>query len=168
MDEVNWFGLGPGESYPDKRAAQRVGVWGAEEVGAMEARYDVPQEGGNRMGTRWVVVRESGGAGVGVRVTPTGGSSAAGGGGDDVEKGSGGWSENCEREFSFRVGRYRDEVVQAAKHPCDLVGVEATLLWLDGRGAGVGTGACGPAVRADLMVPVEEMEFGFCLEAVGV
>jgi beta-galactosidase len=41
-------------------------------------------------------------------------------------------------------------------------------LRLDGRVAGVGTAACGPGVREDLLVPVEEMEFGFRLEAVGV
>jgi beta-galactosidase len=128
----------------------------------MEARFAGPLVGGIRMAPGWVVVWEGGGAGVGVRVTPAGSTGTA------AEKGSGAWSGNCEREFSFRVGRYRDEVVQAARHPCDVVGEEATLLRLDGRVAGVGTGACGPAVRADLMVPVEEMEFGFYLEAVGV
>ncbi|KAK4031623.1 glycoside hydrolase [Parachaetomium inaequale] len=149
LDGVKWFGLGPGESYPDKRAAQRVGVWAVDEVREMHTHYEVPQEGGNRMGTRWVSLRKEGAAGASLRV-----------------KSAGEWSGKD--GFSFKVGRYRDEVVQAAKHPCDLVEEEATLLRLDGRVAGVGTGACGPAVREDLMVPVEEMEFGFCLEAVGV
>jgi beta-galactosidase len=153
LDEVKWFGLGPGESYPDKRAAQRLGVWSAGSVAELHTPYEVPQEGGNRMGTRWVSLREPGGAGAGVRVTASA---------------EGEWSANCEREFSFKVGRYSDKAVQAARHPCDLVEEDATLLRLDGRVAGVGTGACGPAVREDLMVPVEEMEFGFCLEPVGV
>jgi beta-galactosidase len=63
-----------------------------------------------------------------------------------------------EEGFSFWVGRYRDGVVQAARHPSHLVGQEeegVTLVRLDGRVAGVGTGAVG------------EMRFGFCLEAVG-
>ncbi|KAL2161730.1 hypothetical protein VTH06DRAFT_8292 [Thermothelomyces fergusii] len=168
LDSVRWRGLGPGESYPDKRAAQRVGVWAAEPVDALETPYEVPQEGGNRMGTRWVTLRERGPAGAGLRVT----------------KAEGKWSSNCEGEpaattaaaaaaadvggFSFRAGRYRDAVVAAARHPCDLVPEDATLLRLDARVAGVGTGACGPGVREDLLVPVNEYEFGFLLEPVGV
>ena len=154
LNQVAWFGLGPGESYPDKRAAQRVGVWRAGSAAEMHTPYEVPQEGGNRMGTRWVSVREPGGAGSGIRATSA--DAAAG------------WSGNCDARFSFKVGRYSDAAVQAARHPCDLVEEDATLLRLDARVAGVGTAACGPGVRDDLLVPVEEMEFGFCLEAVGV
>jgi beta-galactosidase len=158
LDAVNWLGLGPGESYPDKLAAQRVGVWSKDSVADMHTPYEVPQEDGNRMGTRWVSVREQGcgGEGSGVR------AAAAAADGEE-------WSGNCEKEgFSFRVGRYSDRAVQEARHPCDLVEEEATLLRLDGRVAGVGTGACGPAVWEVLLVPVEEMRFGFVLEAVGV
>ncbi|KAK4144465.1 glycoside hydrolase [Dichotomopilus funicola] len=164
LNQVSYHGLGPGESYPDKSAAQRVGVWGQNgepgfSVEEMHAHYEVPQEGGNRMGTRWVRVDNGegggGGGGAGVKVTRLVGSN-----GNEEEDG-----------FSFRVSRFRDEVVDAARHPCDLGEGEkedATLLRLDGKVAGVGTGACGPAVREDLMVKVEEMEFGFTLEAVGV
>ncbi|KAL2137320.1 hypothetical protein VTI74DRAFT_5051 [Chaetomium olivicolor] len=155
LDEVEWLGLGPGESYPDKRAAQRVGIWKADSAGELHTPYEVPQEGGNRMGTRWVAVREPGGAGSGVRVTSTGVGGERSGGSED-------------RGFSFRVSRFSDKVVQAARHPCDLVEEEATLLRLDGRVAGVGTGACGPGVREDFLVKVEEMEFGFRLEPLGV
>ncbi|KAL2193687.1 glycoside hydrolase family 2 protein [Corynascus similis CBS 632.67] len=158
LDSVKWLGLGPGESYPDKRAAQRVGVWAADSVDALETPYDVPQEGSNRMGTRWVTVREQGAAGAGLRVTK-----------------AEGWSRECEAEpavadrgFSFRVSRHKDAVVAVAKHPCDLVAEDATLLRLDARVAGVGTGACGPAVKEDLLVPVKEMAFAFRLEAVGI
>ncbi len=150
LDRVDWLGLGPGESYPDKRAAQRVGIWSAGSVEELHTPYEVPQEGGNRMGTRWIRIEGEGGGGL------------------RASAGAAQWSENCEREFSFKVGRYGDAAVQAAKHPCDLVEEEATLLRLDARVAGVGTAACGPGVREDLLVPVEEMEFGFCLEAVGL
>lgn len=159
---ARWAGLGPGESYPDKRGAQRMGVWGPAGVRELQgAEYEVPQEGGNRMGTRWVTVAGDGN-GAGVRAVKEDG------GVWKVGEGGGGEEEGDRGGFSFRVGRVADRVVQAAKHPCDLVEVEATLLRLDGRVAGVGTAACGPGVREDLLVPVEEMEFGFRLEAVGV
>ncbi|KAJ4681520.1 Beta-galactosidase (Lactase) [Exophiala dermatitidis] len=55
---VTWFGRGPEESYNDKRASQRLGIWEctAEE---MATRYDVPQEHGNRCDVRWCRVSPS-------------------------------------------------------------------------------------------------------------
>lgn len=57
-DRVAWFGLGPGESYNDKCSSQQVGVW-EKHVREMGTDYEVPQENGNRVGTRWCVVRSS-------------------------------------------------------------------------------------------------------------
>lgn len=143
FDAVRWYGLGPGESYPDKAAAQRVGIWEVDSVTELHTPYEVPQEGGNRMGTRWVTLTEPQGAGL--RVT----------GGVDGE-------------FSWRASRYADATVREAKHPCDLVEEDATLLRLDAKVAGVGTAACGPGVREDLLVKAEEIKFAFLLEPVGV
>lgn len=145
LDAARWLGLGPGESYPDKAAAQRVGVWEVGSVAELHMPYEVPQEGGNRMGARWLAVTEAQGAGL--RVTGRGATDAG---------------------FSWSASRYADTTVQQAKHPCDLVEEDATLLRLDAKVAGVGTGACGPAVREDLLVKTEEIRFGFLLEPVGV
>ncbi len=49
---VTWFGLGPGENYPDSREAAWVGRHHST-VGAMQTDYVVPQENGCRMETRW-------------------------------------------------------------------------------------------------------------------
>ncbi|KAK1757770.1 beta-galactosidase [Echria macrotheca] len=146
---VNWLGLGPGESYPDKRSAQAVGVWSGS-VDGLQTPYEVPQENGNRMGTRWVRVSDPGRQ-RGVRAIA----------GEETD-----WSDNCERAFSFAASRHATEMLQSAKHPCDLVEEDATLLRLDAKVAGVGTAACGPGVREDLLVRVEEMKFSFVLEAV--
>jgi beta-galactosidase len=143
LDAVRWHGLGPGESYPDKAAAQRVGIWEVDSVAELHTPYEVPQEDGNRMGTRWVTLTEAQGAGL---------------------RASGG----INGEFSFRASRYADRTVQEAKHPCDLVEEDATLLRLDVKVAGVGTGACGPGVREDLLVKAEPIKFGFLLEPIGV
>ncbi|KAI9163135.1 putative beta-galactosidase [Paramyrothecium foliicola] len=148
LDRVKWLGLGPGESYPDKKGAQRIGIWAVDSVSDLHTHYDVPQENGNRMHTRWVTLTRRGqthGAGLRIRhLTAT----------PDPEEG-----------FSFVASRYSADEIQAAKHPQDLVEDNATLLRLDVKVAGVGTGACGPAVRDDLMVKVEEQSFGFELES---
>jgi len=153
LQTVRWLGLGPGESYPDKRAAQRVGVWSVASIADMQTRYEVPQEGGNRMGTRWVSLSSSTRTGApGIRA---------------VAAGTEEWSEPSNREFSFAASAHDAHAVESARHPCDLVDGAATVLRLDAKVAGVGTGACGPAVREDLLVKTEEMKFGFVLEAIG-
>ncbi|KAJ9132113.1 Beta-galactosidase [Pleurostoma richardsiae] len=143
LDKVRWFGLGPGESYPDKKSAQRVGVWEAGSVSELQTPYEVPQENGNRMETRWVSLAEDQGVGIRAR------------------------SLDSAATFSWAASHHRTETIQAAAHPPDLVEEDATLLRLDAKVAGVGTGACGPAVREDLKVKVEPTSFAFILEAMG-
>jgi beta-galactosidase len=52
-DEVRWFGGGPGEAYPDTRAASMVGRWSAS-VDELQTPYLRPQENGARADVRWV------------------------------------------------------------------------------------------------------------------
>lgn len=146
LDQVRWLGLGPGETYPDKKDSQRMGVWRADSVIDLYTPYDVPQENGNRMGTRWVEVTGSRLAGRGVRARRVGGAGEG---------------------FSFAASWYSDRTIQKASHPPDLVEeTHATLLRLDEAVAGVGTGACGPAVKDVDLVKCKEYSFGFELESI--
>ncbi|CAL9290413.1 glycoside hydrolase family 2 TIM barrel-domain containing protein [Streptomyces sp. SudanB52_2052] len=52
-DAVEWFGGGPGEAYPDTRAASMVGRWRST-VDALQTPYLRPQENGARADVRWV------------------------------------------------------------------------------------------------------------------
>ncbi|KAK9320320.1 glycoside hydrolase superfamily [Lipomyces orientalis] len=52
------FGKGPGESYPDKCDAARIGIF-EKAIKDLDTMYEVPQENGNRMGTRWEYIRSS-------------------------------------------------------------------------------------------------------------
>ncbi|KAK7422544.1 Beta-galactosidase (Lactase) [Neonectria punicea] len=143
LDQVRWLGLGPGESYPDKRSSQRVGVWEAGSVAELQVPYDVPQENGNRLETRWVALTDPRAQSSGLRVSRL----------DDAE-------------FSFVASRNSVDNVQAAEHPPDLVEEDATLLRVDAKVAGVGTAACGPGVRDDLLVKSEVTGFKFKIERV--
>ncbi|MGY4924799.1 glycoside hydrolase family 2 TIM barrel-domain containing protein [Streptomyces sp. 900105755] len=51
-DRVRWFGGGPGEAYPDTRAASLVGRWQST-VDEMQTPYLRPQENGARADVRW-------------------------------------------------------------------------------------------------------------------
>jgi beta-galactosidase len=52
LTEIEWFGCGPGEAYPDSRQAARIGRF-TSSVDAMQTPYVFPQENGNRTGVRW-------------------------------------------------------------------------------------------------------------------
>jgi beta-galactosidase len=52
VGRVTWFGLGPGEAYPDSTRAARVGRY-AMSVEEMQTPYVFPQENGHRPGVRW-------------------------------------------------------------------------------------------------------------------
>lgn len=143
--QARWLGLGPGESYPDKKSAQRMGIWETRSINELHTPYDVPQENGNRMNTRWLTL--TGRQGRGIRAS---------------------MAENtdCGDGFCFAATRYSDETVQEAQHPPDLVEENAVLLRLDAKVAGVGTGACGPGVNEADQVKCRPYNFSFMLESV--
>jgi beta-galactosidase len=145
IDQVTWYGLGPGESYPDKAASQQVGIWRVNSVADLQTPYDVPQENGNRLDTRWVKFSNSRQQGHGIRVRRI-------------------YAADSEL-FSFAASRHSAETIQSAKHPTDLIEEDALFVRLDAKVAGVGTGACGPGVRPDLLVKCKKTQFAFELES---
>ncbi|MGP3931722.1 glycoside hydrolase family 2 TIM barrel-domain containing protein [Nonomuraea sp. KM88] len=52
FDRVTWFGMGPGEAYPDTGLAARVGRWSAT-IDELQTPYVQPQENGHRAEVRW-------------------------------------------------------------------------------------------------------------------
>jgi beta-galactosidase len=63
MDQVQWFGRGPHESYSDRKTGAPVGVYRAE-VADLFFPYIRPQETGNRTDVRWVALSDREGRGV--------------------------------------------------------------------------------------------------------
>ncbi|MET9674497.1 glycoside hydrolase family 2 TIM barrel-domain containing protein [Streptomyces sp. NPDC006482] len=120
LDRAVWYGAGPGEAYPDTRAAARLGRWEAA-VDALRTPYLRPQENGARIDTRWLVLTNSTGAGPGVRVE-----------GDPA--------------FSFTARPWTTAQLEAAAHPTDLVAGDTLRLHLDHAQHGIGSQSCGPGV----------------------
>ncbi|KAL4914361.1 glycosyl hydrolases family 2, TIM barrel domain-containing protein [Aspergillus aurantiobrunneus] len=145
LDNASWFGLGPGEAYADKKRSQKVGIYSAS-TAELHTPYEVPQEGGNRMETRWL--RLGDGRGWGVRM---------------VRK-SVGLDVDDETLFQWVATRYSPEAVEKATHANELVPEEKVRVRLDVASCGVGTGACGPRTLEKYRVPCEEREFGFRIE----
>lgn len=133
LSTVEYFGLGPYESYIDKRYANYFGRF-KDDVNNMMANYIVPQDTGNHHQTLWGGVYNKDGFGI-------------------VFK--------CENGFDFQALPYSQEQLEQAKHDFELEKPDNTYLCADFMQSGVGSNACGP-VLAD-KYRLKDKEFNFKL-----
>ncbi|OWM90042.1 hypothetical protein CDL15_Pgr026955 [Punica granatum] len=63
LDRIQWYGRGPFECYPDRKAAAHVAVY-EDNVGNMHVPYIVPGECSGRADVRWVTFRNKDGIGI--------------------------------------------------------------------------------------------------------
>ncbi|WP_431046848.1 glycoside hydrolase family 2 TIM barrel-domain containing protein [Streptomyces sp. P1-3] len=138
-DHATWFGGGPGEAYPDTRAASRVTRWEME-VDDLQTPYVRPQENGARADVRWARL-----------------SSASDGRSLRVEG---------RPHFWFTARRWTSEQLDAADHTTDLV-PSADTVWLnlDHGQHGIGSESCGPTVLPRYRLNVAPAEFSFTFES---
>lgn len=126
---ADWFGLGPGQSYPDTGQGARLG-WHAASVAGLQVPHVRPQEAGARGGIRSLVLS----------------SDAAS-------------LEVAGEPFSATVRPWSTEAVAAATHQEELVADGRTHVVIDHRASGVGTAACGPGVLPQYQLTAEPMRF---------
>ncbi|NAZ77468.1 DUF4981 domain-containing protein [Kineococcus sp. T13] len=116
LEEVTWFGRGPGESYPDTGAATWTGLF-SRTVDELQTPYVRPQENGQRSQVRWVSLTAPDGTGLLVRGEPT---------------------------VGVGVRRWSTEALDAAAHDAELRDEGCVWLHLDAAQQGIGTASCGP------------------------
>ncbi|MEU8569555.1 glycoside hydrolase family 2 TIM barrel-domain containing protein [Streptomyces pathocidini] len=136
---ARWYGGGPGEAYPDTRAASRLGRW-TSTVDALQTPYVHPQENGARADVRWAELRDEAGRGLRVEGAP---------------------------EFWFTARRWTTEDLAAAHHRPDLRPGETTWLNLDHALQGIGSQSCGPGVLPQHELRAKPAEFMLTFRAVG-
>jgi beta-galactosidase len=124
LEEVEWFGLGPHESYPDRKRGARVGRWRST-VTDMYVPYVRPQENGGRAGVRWLAVRDGTGRGLRIELGEPGQVSAT---------------------------HFRGADLAAAGHDVDLAPRPETIVHLDAAHRGLGTASCGPDTLSQYLV----------------
>jgi len=115
LETVRWYGPGPQETYPDRKAAP-VDVHEGP-LAEQHVPYIRPQECGLHVDTRWCELRGEGRAGVRIEGL---------------------------RSFAFSALLHRPEDLAAAAHTCDLRPRAGAWLSLDAAHRGLGTGSCGP------------------------
>jgi len=114
FDRLDWFGLGPGDSYPDRRALT-VGRWRSS-VADQYVDYVMPQDHGLHVDTRWAELR------AGRRRLRLA----------------------ADRRFAFSALEHSVEQLSTALHHDELRPDGPTFVHLDVAHRGLGTAACGP------------------------
>ncbi len=130
-EQVEWYGRGPMESYPDRQSCADAGLYQMP-VDSLWENYIVPQENGNRSGVRWMTIVNSGGNGLLVT-------------GDSL--------------FNFSAYHYTDRNIEDAKHTVELEKKDFVTLNVDHLQQGLGTATCGPSTFPQYVLPVTGMKF---------
>ena len=129
MNRVDYCGLGPLESYIDKRRASYHGTFSTDVAGLHED-YIRPQENGSHADCDTVIVS---GGGLSLEVVG-------------------------QVPFSFNASRYTQEELATKQRNTDLTPSGSTVLCLDAAMAGIGSNSCGPALRSRYQVDGQELE----------
>lgn len=129
FDQVRWAGRGPHQSYPDMKESARWGVWSGT-VDAQFENYIRPQENGNKADSLWVEVTDCHGRGLRASGTP-----------------------------HLSVLHYTAEELTSARHTFDLPPRAETVLNLDYKQSGLGSGSCGPGALPEYLVSAVSSEF---------
>jgi beta-galactosidase len=134
--ELRWFGRGPHENYPDRKASAMLGVWhGTPDV----PPYLVPQEFGLRTDTRWLECLDTGTGDI-VRV-------------DVIQPAA----------LHVSATNYRAEDLFACENEADLSPRDELVVHLDVAHRGLGTASCGPDVLPQYRLPAGDYSFSYRL-----
>ncbi|KAF2177581.1 glycoside hydrolase family 2 protein [Zopfia rhizophila CBS 207.26] len=150
LQQVEWFGRGPGESYRDSKLSQPIATYSVSRIDDLWTDYEVPQESSNRTDTRWLKLSNSSFPDTGLFVQFR-----------DNEK------EGQSRAlFDFQVSHYRMADVAEAKHPFELRRLkrEEVVLRLNWQHHGLGSGSCGPRTLDQYSLLTAPFEFEILLQ----
>jgi beta-galactosidase len=125
-DQVSWFGLGPEETYPDRKRGARIGQYGPMNADLLETGYILPQEQGERSDIRHLELYTTQGNGIRIAAQTS--------------------------PFSFNLSPFSDDELWKTTHYDQLHPWEGRQLHLDAAVRGVGTATCGPDTREPYLV----------------
>ena len=137
-DDMTWYGLGPEDTYPDRRQA-KLGIY-HKKVTENMARYLVPQECGNKVGVRWATVTN--------------------------RKGRGMMFSGDKMEFSALP--YTPHELENAMHPYELPQVHYTVVRVGKQQMGVGgDDSWGAQTHPEYLIPIDKkLEFTFTFKGI--
>ncbi len=137
LEQLEWFGRGPWENYPDRKASAMVGRY-TSTVTEQYVPYVMPQEHGHRTDVRWLSLANDQGRGLCVEGNPT---------------------------IEFSASHFSEADLFAARHTIDLTSRAEVMLNLDAAHRGLGTATCGPDTLDQYRLLEPVYRFAFSLRA---
>ena len=134
MDYVQYYGMGPMESFCDKHRASSHGIYSGY-IEDLHEDYIRPQENGSHYDCSYVTVES------------------------DYYK----LEALAEKSFSFNMSAYTQEELTTKKHNFELQPSDNTILCLDYAQSGIGSNSCGPDLLEKYRLDSKEFEFGIKL-----
>ncbi|MEM7576936.1 MAG: glycoside hydrolase family 2 TIM barrel-domain containing protein [Planctomycetota bacterium] len=135
FEQLEWFGRGPGESYPDRKAGTPIGRYRSTVTDQYEP-YIVPQEHGLKTDTRWFTLANAQGQRLRFEaVTP--------------------------QPFHFSASHFTPRDLTDAYHTHELKPRPEVTVCLDAVHRGLGTRSCGPDTLPKYRVPIKRHRLDF-------
>lgn len=137
--EVKWYGMGPEENYIDRVHGARLGIFETD-VNKNMSEYVIPQECGNRIGTRWLEITNK--IGVGIKIA-------------------------SEEPFEFSALPYTIGEIESAQHHYELPKSHCTALNINKIQMGVGgDDSWGAPTHGEYLIPSnKEYSFSYTIES---
>jgi beta-galactosidase/beta-glucuronidase len=134
MSEVLWYGRGEDECYVDRKEHCNFGLYRST-VDKMNFLYDIPQECGTRIDTRYL----------------------------KIGKGADSISFIGSNSFSFSYHDFTLQSLEAARHKNELEKSDKNYLYLDYAMRGIGSKSCGPDPEECYELRAHEFRFAFMI-----
>ena len=135
FQKTMWYGMGPGESYVDSKAASVMGIY-ENTVDGMMTDYVFPQENGHRESVKWFCI----------------------GDGED------GMLCRMEDKLGLNLANYTDESLEKAQHPFEIEKADEVIIHLDYRHSGLGSNSCGEEQLEENKVKLQDFAMAFTLQ----
>jgi len=137
FEHLTWYGRGPHENHIDRKAGAPVGRYSGS-VSSQYVQYVMPQENGNKCDVRWF----------------------------ELADGQRTMRFVADPYFEFSTHHFSPEDLFAGRHTTDVEDAwrDETIICIDLRQRGVGTGSCGPQTREPYCISPGKYELGFWIE----
>ncbi len=135
LEQLEWYGRGPHESYPDRKTGAAIGRY-AGTVTEQYVPYPFPQECGSKEDVRWAALTNASGQGVLIRM---------------------------DAPMAFSALRYAPGDLARAEHPFEIRPRRNITVCVDYRQCGLGNASCGPLVLDKYALYAGTIDFGFAL-----
>ncbi|TYA71749.1 glycoside hydrolase family 2 TIM barrel-domain containing protein [Seonamhaeicola marinus] len=137
LEEVNWYGRGPHENYPDRRESAFLGTYNSN-VSDLYVPYLVPQENGARSDIRSLEFSFKNKKKPAIHI-------------------------ESDEPFIFSALNYDASDLDKASRPAFLNYRKETIVCIDSKMLGLGNASCGPVPLKQYLIPLKPYEFSFTL-----